>query len=627
MKDEIRVIEGPDVDGNIVTREYRLVRTIGEGGQGIVYEAIDPEGNRVALKELKSTKAYLHKDGSDTLRLSKEFERQIKAMQKITLAGIEEVVQFRHAGRKPNTEFTKPFIVMSLEQGETLQEKVNAGKKYRSDEARSILETQLRASIGVHEHGKVVHRNVNYRNIIQRDDDSTVLTDLGAIRDLESRATQTLLGDEGAFDCIAPEQISNEKADERTDLYALGKTIYYIMTGEKKERLTQKDLEFIKDKKLASVIYRLTREDPKDRYKSVREALNDLEGRVKEAVEQGGENETGLVPHRERVNELVHAYFRSKNQEISPLRDIETLRIAELKKNRPLTYILNSIAICCGVGAVTAGYLTGNIEGAGIIAYVGIFLAAFGLFSNHHDKSTRIDLEQIQDLQTIQEETDPRLLEHRIQRYKKFSRLQSKDNKPSFSKRRQRIAELRSLDEQIERRLEANPRYKELKTELEINNMNIALKRKIIRPIGLISLIPIAYELWQIISKQGPTSEKYFAIAGIYTAIALIAPSAYLLFSGKERKALKTANRELQKLRSGYSISKPGLVSKAKQYTSTAVSALRSIPYRIEAYRATQELEEPALEAIYPTPKPLREPTSLDQKLTNARYASTRQNQ
>lgn len=197
---------------------YRILRRIGAGGMGIVYEAIDARNERrIALKVLLPHAA---EEREGLLRFKREFRAQSRLRHpnivEVFDAGIEEDV---------------PFIAMELVVGKDIRRHINALPEgpLRDLELRRCTSQILGALAHVHAR-RIVHRDLKPENILVCEDGRVKLMDFGV-----ARGRQTEEGDSGllgTFAYMSPEQVKGEEMDGRSDLYAVGVLIYELMTGD-----------------------------------------------------------------------------------------------------------------------------------------------------------------------------------------------------------------------------------------------------------------------------------------------------------------------------------------------------------------------------------------------------------
>ncbi|MEM9596814.1 MAG: protein kinase [Acidobacteriota bacterium] len=258
---------------------YRVVRRVGAGAMGQVYEAEDTRlGRRVALKILAPE--WLH---SPSVR--KRFLREARAASALDHPNI---CTLHDLGEGPSGEL---FLVMPFYPGETLAEKI-AGGPLGVDEARTLAIQVARGLDQAHAAG-IVHRDVKPANVIVTDRGEAKILDFG-IAKVSDDANLTRTGTSpGTPAYMAPEQIGEGAVDARADLWALGVMLYEMLAGHRPFRsdggkgvvlsILGRDPEPLGQirpevpEALAAVVSKLLVKNPDHRYASAAEVLADLE--------------------------------------------------------------------------------------------------------------------------------------------------------------------------------------------------------------------------------------------------------------------------------------------------------------------------------------------------------------
>ncbi len=206
----------PVLPGTRTLGEFRLVREIGRGGMGIVYEAEqEPLGRRVALKVLPAGAALDE-------RLALRFLREARAVARLHHPGI---VPLYASGRAEGAL----YFAMELVEGKTLASRIASGP-LGAEEAARIAAEVARALAHAHEAG-LVHRDIKPENILLGADDRPRLTDFGLVH--EAAALPLTLSHHvlGTPAYIAPEQAMGGAVDARADIYALGAVLHTMLSG------------------------------------------------------------------------------------------------------------------------------------------------------------------------------------------------------------------------------------------------------------------------------------------------------------------------------------------------------------------------------------------------------------
>ena len=264
-------VAGPPAEARIDPK-YRIVRELGRGGMGIVYEAFDAELSRtVALKVLIGGR-------SDPALLAR-FQREAQAAARLTHPNIAAVY-----------EATPDFIAMQLVDG------VPLSRLPRDDRARLVrlVRDAARAVHFAHEHG-IIHRDLKPQNLMVEDDRILVL-DFGLAKERTPDAELTLSGHVlGSPTTMAPEQASGrvDAIDPRTDVYGLGATLFDLLAGRPPfvdanvARLLRSVIETDAPpirrfaprvpKDLESIVLQCLRKEPERRYQSAAMLADDLD--------------------------------------------------------------------------------------------------------------------------------------------------------------------------------------------------------------------------------------------------------------------------------------------------------------------------------------------------------------
>ncbi|MGD2115332.1 MAG: tetratricopeptide repeat protein [Acidobacteriota bacterium] len=220
--------EGDEAPGPVGSSAgpYRVVREVGRGGMGVVYEAWDERLRRpLALKFLP---ASLHADAEARARFLDE-ARAASALEHPAICTIYDLGE---------TDDGRQFIAMAYYRGRTLEDRLRDGPV---PVARAIdWALQVADGLGrAHEAG-IVHRDVKPSNLLVieggeglGEKDRVKILDFGVAK-LEGAATATVPGSRlGTPAYMAPEQARGEQVDGRADLFSLGAVLYEMVTGRR----------------------------------------------------------------------------------------------------------------------------------------------------------------------------------------------------------------------------------------------------------------------------------------------------------------------------------------------------------------------------------------------------------
>lgn len=201
---------------------YHIIEQLGEGGMATVYKGYDTRlETDVAVKVIRTENLTI----ATMERAIKRFEREAKALARLTHPNIVKVTDFgEHEG--------KPYLVMEYLPGGTLKQRL--GKPMPWQEAVRLLIPIAEALDFAHSQN-MIHRDVKPSNILLTQRGQPMLTDFGIAKILDVEETADLTGTGmgiGTPEYMAPEQWTG-KSSTLSDQYALGVILYEMVTGRK----------------------------------------------------------------------------------------------------------------------------------------------------------------------------------------------------------------------------------------------------------------------------------------------------------------------------------------------------------------------------------------------------------
>jgi serine/threonine protein kinase len=208
--------------GEKLFNRYRLTRTLGRGGMGIVWLARDEELERdVALKFLPQL--IIH----DRAVLG-DLKRETRRSLELTHKNIVRIYDFVH-------DNTSGCISMEYVDGDTLS-------NLRADKSQKVFETyELADWISelcdalhyAHDHARIVHRDLKPANLMVNQRGDLKVTDFGIARSLSDSVSKLTMqqGKSGTLVYMSPQQLEGERGTPLDDIYSVGASIYELLTS------------------------------------------------------------------------------------------------------------------------------------------------------------------------------------------------------------------------------------------------------------------------------------------------------------------------------------------------------------------------------------------------------------
>ena len=206
----------------VLQNRYRIIRQLGQGGMGAVYEAMDERLDTVvALKETLFTDE----------RLRKQFEREARLLARLHHPALPRVSDHFAEG-------DGQFLVMQFIPGDDLSEMMTRKRApFPEDQVLNWADQLLDALDYLHtQEPQIVHRDIKPQNLKLTSRGQIILLDFGLAKGQAGDISRVTTGASifGYTPNYAPlEQIQGLGTDTRSDLYALGATLYHLMTGVK----------------------------------------------------------------------------------------------------------------------------------------------------------------------------------------------------------------------------------------------------------------------------------------------------------------------------------------------------------------------------------------------------------
>lgn len=286
---KVRVIDGKvyctQCEALMVGRslgQYKILEKIGQGSMGLVFRAEHATMRKVAAIKVLFDHLTTNKDNV------RRFLREAMAGAALNHPNI---VQMYDAGEDKGIY----YIVMELVEGRTLEEIVGETGPLPVEKAMDVA-IQIGRALQYAYEKKIVHRDLRPGNIVLSSDGTCKVIDMGTAKSLENSGLSTLTKTGISFGTInfaSPEQIFDAKnVDHRADIYSLGSTLYYMVTGvlpfqarspkEFFEKVNTEDLAAASklnpkvSAELDKIIQKMMKRNREDRFQTPDELVNDL---------------------------------------------------------------------------------------------------------------------------------------------------------------------------------------------------------------------------------------------------------------------------------------------------------------------------------------------------------------
>ena len=202
---------------------YDLIRVLGKGAMGLVYEGRDPNlDRRVAIKTI------LVENLSDEAAAEYEvrFRTEARSAARLQHPNIVSVYD-------SDRDLDMAYLVMEFIQGDDLKHHLDKGDVYTLEQTLAIMQGLLSALDYAHQQG-IVLRDIKPANLLIEASGRVKLTDFGVARIQNSgEATRTQGTMVGTLKYMSPEQIQGRPVDARADLFAAGIVLYQLLTGQR----------------------------------------------------------------------------------------------------------------------------------------------------------------------------------------------------------------------------------------------------------------------------------------------------------------------------------------------------------------------------------------------------------
>ena len=205
--------------GSVLNERYLMGERIARGGMASVFKATDQRLDReVAIK-------VMHRGLGDDQQFTQRFVREAKSAAKLNHRNVVSVFD-------QGTDGEVTYLVMEYVPGNTLRDLMREEAPMPPYRALELLEQVLIALSAAHA-ARFIHRDVKPENVLITPDGDVKVADFGLARAVSAATTATGGTLIGTVSYLAPEIVTNDGADARSDVYACGAMLYEMLTGFK----------------------------------------------------------------------------------------------------------------------------------------------------------------------------------------------------------------------------------------------------------------------------------------------------------------------------------------------------------------------------------------------------------
>jgi eukaryotic-like serine/threonine-protein kinase len=204
---------------------YDIVRVLGQGAMGVVYEARDPNlGRRVAIKTVR----VAGMPAEEALDYEKRFDTEARSAGRLQHPNIVSVYD---SANHEDAYGKTAYIVMEFVEGEDVKHILDKGLRFSLLQIVGIMDDLL-AALDVAHRNKIIHRDIKPANMILTREGRIKLTDFGVARIQDTgEATKTQGSTVGTLKYMSPEQVAGRGVDASSDLFSAGIVLYQLLTG------------------------------------------------------------------------------------------------------------------------------------------------------------------------------------------------------------------------------------------------------------------------------------------------------------------------------------------------------------------------------------------------------------
>lgn len=316
--EDMSFIGGPDrtvmVQAPTELGPYRLTKLLGRGGMGEVWQAFDNNLERDVAVKLMRKELLANEEAV------KRFAREARAVARLNHPNIVQVYTF-------GDQQGVLFFVMELVEGETITQRMKQCGAVRLHECVFMLLQAIEGLSYANARG-IIHRDIKPSNLMLTPDFRIKIADFGLAKMIEHDTQMTAAGTTmGSPNYMSPEQARGEEADHRSDIYALGISLYQMLTGtlpftaeqpisvllkQIQEPLPEPvTLQALESGRVLDVLKKMTSKDPEQRYQTYGGLAAAISSLAPDVRVKGGHVSTTTMPTPDAVAAGANAAAQS----------------------------------------------------------------------------------------------------------------------------------------------------------------------------------------------------------------------------------------------------------------------------------------------------------------------------
>jgi serine/threonine-protein kinase len=220
-KKEEKILVVDDLEIKPTVGRYEIIKEIGQGAMGVVYEARDPKINRLlAIKTIRFSDEF---EENRVKEIKDRFFKEAEIAGKLSHPSIVSIYDV-------GEDYDLTYLAMEFLEGEDFRQHCKKGALLPLRKVLSAVSEVALALDYAHSHG-VIHRDVKPGNVMLLKNGQIKVTDFGIAKAVSTAQTKSgvVLG---TPNYMSPEQINGQKIDGRSDLFSLGVVLFELLTGQ-----------------------------------------------------------------------------------------------------------------------------------------------------------------------------------------------------------------------------------------------------------------------------------------------------------------------------------------------------------------------------------------------------------